>query len=334
MKESEIKELASNGVFQSKPLQGMVEETHISWVILTRKYAFKLKKPVKLTFLDFSSRKLRKHFCRKEVVLNSRFTHIYLDVVPIRMHKKRFYVGRGAGKIIDYAVRMKRMMAAKRMDYVLRRREVHTENVMSLARVIASFHGKAEIINSPFNVSEARNLFSDISGIQNFVTEQLGFSYAEIINQSITWSNHFLKLHAKRIQQRIDLGYKRDVHGDLHSGNIFLYRNPVLFDCIEFNDQYRRIDVLYEIAFICMDLDTFHQRHLAKIFLSEYIRNFHCFESKEDENIFDYFKCLRANVRAKVHAMSAIQIKDHHKMDYHAGETRKYLALMKAYMRE
>jgi len=334
MKESEVKELARNGIFQRMPIRGNVEETHISWVILTKRHAFKFKKPVRLSFLNFSTLQLRKYFCEREVALNSRFTDIYLDVVPIRIHNKKWYIGRGAGRIVDYAVQMKRMRATKRMDNVLQRKQVDQESISALAKVIASFHRNADMVKAPFRLLQARNLFNDISMIQSVVTEQLGFSYTKIINRSIRWSNNFLKLHAARIQQRIDLGFKRDVHGDLHSGNIFFYRTPVLFDCIEFNDQFRQIDVLYEIAFLCMDLDAWHEKLLAKVLLAEYTRNFPCFEGKEDEMIFVYFKCLRANVRAKVHAMSVEQALDQHKVNYHADETRKYLTLMKAYLEE
>lgn len=122
------------------------------------------------------------------------------------------------------------------------------------------------------------------------------------------------------------------MHGDLHSGNIFLYRKPVLFDCIEFNDEYRQIDVLYEIAFLCMDIEAFHQKHLVKYFLLEYKKHFQCFETKEDEILFTYFKCLRANIRAKVHAMSAGQADTSDELAFHANETKKYLFLMKDYM--
>ena len=332
MKESEIKQLASHGIFQDKPVHGKVEETHISWVILTKYHAFKIKKPLKLSFLDFSSIQRRKHFCRREVSLNSRFTHIYQGVISIRVLNGKWCMDCEEGKLIDYAVQMKRLRLARRMNNLLRRRKVNEKNVESLAGVIASFHEKAKVINLPFSLVQAKNTFNDVNLIRKFVLEYLGVSFAKIIDRSIQWSNKFLKTHAKRFQQRIDLGFKRDVHGDLHSGNIFLYRRPILFDCIEFNDQYRQIDVLYELAFLCMDLEGFRQKHLAKIFLSSYTQKFQCFEGVEDYNIFRYFKCLRANVRAKVHAMGGAQTHDQQKIKQHARETAKYLTLMETYM--
>lgn len=333
MKENQVNELAERGTFLGKHIHGKVEETHISWVILSKRHAFKIKKPLKLSFLDFSTLRLRKNNCIREVELNSRFTDIYQDVVPIRTAKQQLLIGSGTGRTIEYAVQMRRLMVGKRMDNLLRSKKVHKKNIKALAAVTASFHKEAEKLKVPFNLSQSRETFNDIYLIRDFVLDHLGLSYAKIIDRSIHWSNNFLKSHAPRIQQRIDRGFKRDVHGDLHSGNIFLYQNPVLFDCIEFNDTYRQIDVLYEVAFLCMDLEAFQQGKLAKFFLSAYTQKFNCFEVKEDQKIFIYYKSLRANVRAKVHAISAKQIEDQQKLKEHVVETKKYLSLMKSYMK-
>lgn len=334
MTESEIKELAKKGTFHRKPLNGKLEETHISWVILANKNAFKIKRPVRFSFLNFSTLQRRKYFCEREVQLNSRYTDIYQGVVPIRTHAGRWYVGPGYGRVMEYAVQMKRLLTSSRMDNMLREGNVVSEDIKKLARVIAGFHVKSEKVYLPFDLLQARKTFNDISGIRSFVVKHLGLSSGEIINQSIHWSNRLLKSNANRIQQRIDEGFKRDVHGDLHSGNIFLYRNPILFDCIEFNERYRQIDVLYEIAFLCMDLERFHKRNLSKALLAAYIRYFPCIEGEEDKRIFNYFKCLRANVRAKVHAMSAALTHDARDGKRHTAEIKRYLSLMKRYMNE
>jgi uncharacterized protein len=329
MKENEVKALASHGIFRHKVLRGKVEETHISWVILTDKFAFKIKKPVKLSFLDFSTLELRKHFCEREIVLNSRFTDIYLDVVCVRLENGTWYMDGEGGEILDYAVRMKRLRESKRMDNVVRLGNVQAAYIHSLANVIASFHTRAEIIRSPFDRDQARNLFNDIILIRDLVSDTLGSSFVEVIDESIKWSDDFLNAYTNRFQQRIDQGFKRDVHGDLHCGNIFLYRKPVLFDCIEFNDAYRQIDVLYEIAFLCMEFEVLGHSELTVVFMSSYISKFQCFEVEKDKKIFNYYKCLRANVRAKVHAMAAVQLSSLPEIDKHVSEIRKYLTLIK-----
>ena len=332
MNEKEIRSLAKNGLYQGKPLAGELEETHISWIILTETHAFKLKKPVKLTFLDFSTLKLRKTYCEKELMLNSRFTDIYEAVVPVYHNGSSWSLGEGPGEVIDYAVQMKRMSTARRMDKMLRHNKVGVDNIKALAIEVAGFHKNADKVCQPFKLSTAMTLFNDIKNCKDLVKTKVGVSYAETIEGAIKWSDAFLKQYAERFQQRIDQGMLRDVHGDLHSGNVFLYKKPVVFDCIEFNDKYRQIDVLYEVAFMCMDLEAFQHQELAEEFLNTYSDSFPCFQVVEDQAIFNYFKCLRANVRAKVHALSIEQSHEDKEVQGHIVEVKKYVNLMKVYM--
>ncbi|UII30661.1 hypothetical protein LVD17_20420 [Fulvivirga ulvae] len=334
MNEDEIASLTKNGIYRGEPLNGELEETHISWVILTKEHVFKLKKPVKLSFLDFSTLNLRNKYCEREVMLNSRFTDIYEAVVPVYHYDDLWYLAEGNGKIVDYAVQMKRLATARRMDNMLRQNKVRTGDVSILAHQVAAFHKNADKIYRPFELSTARALFNDIGNCINLVEKEIGPAGAETIEQSIKWSDNFLNHHAGRFQDRIDTGLVRDVHGDLHSGNVFIYKKPVIFDCIEFNDQYRQIDVLYEVAFMCMDLEAFHHPQLAEVFLKSYSNNFPCFEVNEDEAIFRYFKCLRANVRAKVQALSIGQSHKEREVRGHIRKVEKYINLMKGYMRQ
>lgn len=333
VKESDIHDIASTGLYKNTRLNGRVEETHISWVILTRKFAFKIKKPLKLGFLDFSTPALRRELCEKELKLNQRFSDIYLDVLPVRSFGKQWIIGgeEDAG-VVDHCVVMKRMATSQRLDNVLRDRAVTEKAIRVLAAEIAWFHNKAERVFSPFEIGKARGMFNDIASIGEFASDHLGAQFGQIIKHAIEWSDIFLTDHRLRIQQRIDHGLKRDVHGDLHSGNIFLYRRPVLFDCLEFNDDYRQIDVLYEIAFLCMDLERFGQEHLAEAFLDEYKGHFPAFQQKEDHRLFVYFKSLRANIRAKVHALQWRQADNPSGSSYHLAETSKYLVLMNKYI--
>lgn len=332
MNEREVHELSANGFFRREALNGRVEETHISWVILTSKYAFKIKKPLKLAFLDFSTVELRRHYCEREVLLNSRFSNIYLSIEHVSFTDGQWVIGEGAANPVDYCVVMKRMALAKRMDNRLRSGSVDENAIKILASEVATFHNKAEKIFTPFDLAAAFNTFNDLSMIEDFAAKNIGDYFRAIIVRAMEWSDQFLRAHANRIQQRIDHGLKRDVHGDLHSGNIFLYRHPVLFDCIEFNDQFRQIDVLYEVAFLCMDLEGYRQKHLSEKFLQEYKKHFSAFQAKEDHDLFVYFKCLRANIRAKVHAMSASQADNSTELTEHVDAAKKYLVLMNEYM--
>jgi uncharacterized protein len=332
MNENDVNSLARRCRYGGYPFRGRIEETHISWVIITKKYAFKIKKPLKLSFLDFSTLRKRKAFCQKELQLNRRFSPIYLNVSPVYKHNNSWTIGKGTGKLVEYAVVMKRLNLTKRMDKLLYAKKVRRSHVLSLAKMIASFHLQAKVEKISFSLSKARAAFNDIRSVLPLSKKYLDSQSATIIKKSIKWSNRFLGVHAKRIRRRIDQGFYRDVHGDLHSGNIFLYEEPILFDCIEFNDSYRCMDIINEIAFFCMDLEAYKQKSLADIFLNEYQRWTGCFKLPEDQQLFNYYKCYRANVRAKVHAISAAQSDDAESLKHHVTAFRAYLQLMKKYI--
>lgn len=332
MTDNEVNELAEEGSAEGKPLRGNVVDTHISWVILTEDFAYKIKKPIKLSFLDYTSLGARKENCEKEIVLNSRYSSIYISVVPIRFYKSHWLYGGEDGEVVDYAVKMKRMDSSMQMDTLLKNSDVNISRMKPLAEVIGSFHAKAKITRHPFKLTEATELFNDLEQNIELVNKELGASYQNIIKESILWSDEFLAQHKDRLEERVELGFQRDVHGDLHSGNIFLYDIPVLFDGIEFNETFRQIDLLYEIAFLCMDLEAYDRPDLANSFLDHYNEIVPCFEVEEDYSIFNYYKCLRANIRAKVHGVSACEAHDKKSKSDHLSETKKYLLLMKKYM--
>lgn len=334
MNDTEIHKLCRNGFFEEHRLDGTLEETHISWVILSQKLAFKVKKPVKLSFLDFSTLSKRKRYCKTELCLNQRFSDIYLIVLPIRCRKDVWRIGEGTGKVVDYAVVMRRMMPSKRMDKMLEKGKVSKTSVMALAKQVADFHAHAKVIYSSFDPEESRNTFNDLKNICTFVKENLGAEFERIISDAMEWSDHFLKTKKSLFEQRIRLGFKRDLHGDLHSGNIFLYKKPVIFDCIEFNDDFRQIDVASEIAFLCMDLEAFGYQDLSIVFKDEYLARFPGIQTPQDQELFVYYKCMRANIRAKVHAISAGQSAIGKIRDVHLDAVRDYLGLVKSYVGE
>jgi aminoglycoside phosphotransferase family enzyme len=228
---------------------------------------------------------------------------------------------------------MKRLATNRRMDImILQPDRIDSGLIRSLAQRVALFHKSALKVFTPFDLRVAKDTFNDIVSIRKFISSSLGNYFSDIISHGVSWANEFIDLHAYRFQQRIDEGFKRDVHGDLHAGNIFLYPHPVIFDCIEFNDQFRHIDVLYEVAYLCMDLEASQHKQLADAFLSWYSKEFDPFRSPEDRLLFNYYKALRANVRAKVHAISA---KDENNPDDaigHLNDVKRYLDLLNHYM--
>jgi hypothetical protein len=335
MTEKEIQTLNETGTFRNLPIAGTVEETHISWVIVGKSNVFKIKKPLKLSFLDFSNLRQRKKFCERELKLNQRFSPIYLDVLPVRKQNGRWSIGEDHGKIEDYTVHMKPLVSAKRMDKMLVLGKVNSKHIRSLASVISSFHANADKVWRPFNIEKAKSDFNDIVSVASLTRKYLGSEAARQIKRSIQWSDKFLKANAPRVQERVDQGFCRDVHGDLHSRNIFLYKNPILFDCIEFNDEYRHIDLINEIAFFCMDLEAYGRVDFSKLFIKSYQQHLDCFQTDVDLLLMNFYKCYRANIRAKVHALGADQAAGDKKIfDFHIREWRKYLRLMSSYTRK
>lgn len=332
MNKTDFESLVSSSSFSGEDLESAFEETHISWLAFSKSYAFKIKKPVKLTFLDFSSLPLRLKYCQRELNLNQRFSSIYLGVLPVREGIKGWFLGEGEGDIKDYAVWMKRMDSSKRMDKMLHANKVGLEEIRSLAGEIASFHETAQRIEKPFDYMESQNLFNDITSVSKVIKEQLGDDFAVMLSNAMRWSDDYLKVHQSHIQQRIDRGCQRDLHGDLHAGNIFLYTSPILFDCIEFNDEFRQIDLLYEIAFLCMELEADGHEDLSHQFLSIYAGLIPTLTSKEDFSLYNYYKALRANIRAKVAAIRLTNSDDPQGSAYDLSRLENYLKLMQKYM--
>ena len=168
--------------------------------------------------------------------------------------------------------------------------------------------------------------------MKDFIPKLLENKYSEIISETIKKVNIFLNINKKLFQERIESGFVRDCHGDLHSGNIFLYKDPVIFDCIEFNNIYRKIDILDEISFLCMDLEFMKKTNLSRKLLYYYFQYAGYSLGPNEKLLHNYYKCYRANIRAKVIAIQATQSKKgsltHKNL---LKKVEKYLLLMKKY---
>ncbi|MFW5701016.1 MAG: hypothetical protein ACOCWM_04940 [Cyclobacteriaceae bacterium] len=283
-----------------------LSETHISWIVLTDNYAFKIKKPVKLSFLDFSTLEKRKFFCHQEVKLNKRLApDMYLGVIPI---SKSLYAEKSnnGDDIIDYAVHMKRMDRDKEMHKMLEDSKVTKKHIEKLAQKIAQFHKNTQIVKNAFNTSGMIDDFADImDAVNNDSGDQLiSQDYKDIIISCIEKSKNYLNDNRSFFNERIIRGFQRDCHGDLNATNIFLYDDPVIFDCIEFNEDFRYIDILNEIAFLCVDLDFYDNSDLGSSFVNNYMQAFEMKEEEMPKSLFNFYKCYRANVRAKVTLIS------------------------------
>jgi aminoglycoside phosphotransferase family enzyme len=283
-----------------------MQETHISWVILSGNDVYKIKKPVRFSFLDFSTLDLRQSYCHREIELNRRLAKdIYIDVVPIYKKGGKFTMHTDGGEIVDYAVHMRRIPGDRRMDLLLQENRVTRNHIELIAARLASFHAAATVAASPPDIGSMREDFSDISTYSDQIASRFGETGMECIRDAIRHISGFLEQHAMRIRERYILGYVVDGHGDLHSKNIFLLDEPVIFDCIEFNDHFRIVDVLDEIAFFCMDLEFYGKQQLASHFLKAYVTRYPCLLTHEDRLLFKYFRLYRAGVKLKINIIKA-----------------------------
>lgn len=299
MKREDIQSIISEGLFPGPKEDVSLVETHISWVVLTNAFAFKIKKPVRFDFLDFSTLAQRQHYCETELRLNRRLApQLYLRVLPIGAGG----IGSSEPPVRDYALQMRRMDNAREMDKLLPAQEVSKKDMAALAALLADFHQQHRLPTDWAYQPEKEA--EDFAGLFAFEADlgQLQLPEPELLQKWQTAVPAFLNAHAPRSRERIRSGFWVEGHGDLHSRNIFLPEGqpPVVFDCLEFDESLRQMDVLNELAFLCMDLAYYGAEGLAQAFREAYAQRWPCFETPEDERLFTYYKAYRANVRLKV----------------------------------
>lgn len=326
-----ISYLLKHRAFPDTAARPQLIETHISWVILTDRYVFKIKKPVRYEFLDFTQLDQRKYFCEEEVRLNSRFSKgIYLGVLPIRNINSGWELGGKQGKIVEYAVCMKRLKGQYHMPHMLKQNRVNPQHMEDLASQLVEFHRYARIVP---NQDTKTHLKSDFAGLLSFISS-FDRTEQDIIKKASLSLDSFIAKHPSLFHWRVKQGWIRDCHGDLHAGNIFLQHPPIVFDCIEFNTDFREIDILNDLAFLCMELDFAGKNDLADVFIQAYLTHFPVMHSPQEEELFLYYKMYRANVRAKVHLLNYLEEKENGHGQYAFLKAQKYIALMDTYLEE
>jgi aminoglycoside phosphotransferase family enzyme/predicted kinase len=293
-------EALQNPALYDHPVKSFrVMETHISWVLLTGPYAYKIKKPVNLGFLDFSSLEKRRHYCEEEVRLNRRLAPaLYLNVVPITGDAGRPALN-GTGPIIEYAVKMREFPQHAQLDRALRHGELRDRHIVLLAQLVADFHHRTAVAAADTPYGTAEQIWQPAA--QNFQQIQ-AFPGSErdrgLLDGLRAWSEQEYAQLAQIWTMRKRGGFIRECHGDMHLGNMALLDDSILiFDCIEFNDSLRWIDVMSEVAFVTMDLYDHDRPGLAHRFLNDYLEFGGDYEGLR---VLRFYQVYRALVRAKV----------------------------------
>jgi aminoglycoside phosphotransferase family enzyme/predicted kinase len=260
--------LANPQAYASPPQSVAIIETHCARVFLAGNEALKVKKRVRLPFLDFTTLEARRTACRREVELNQASApSIYLGMIPITLEKTGQLAIAGDGETVDWAVRMRRFDQDQVLAHIARQGPLAPTLARSLAAMVARYHRACPIAKGDAS-SNMRAVVRELVSELDTAKELVGVDVAATFRTRVTAE---IDRIAAMLDQRASWGALRRCHGDLHLGNIVLDHNqPVPFDALEFDEDLATIDVLYDLSFLLMDLEQYDDRYAANIILNDY----------------------------------------------------------------
>lgn len=293
-----VQSLLMPEAYPERPSTIELLQTQMSFIFLTGDYTYKIKKPVNLGYLDYTSLDKRLYFCRQEMELNRRLCpKAYLGVLPVTESKGKIRIG-GSGSIIEYAVKMRQLPRERMMDILLTQDQVTAEMVRQVALKMAEFHSLARTdaaISAFGNLEMIKtNTDENFSQTEKYIDVAIGDHSFNKIKQ---YTDGFISDNVKLFNERVAGGKIKDCHGDLHAAHVCFSDDIYIYDCIEFNDRFRYCDTSSEIAFLAMDLDRYGRADLARAFVDAYIDASH---DKKAADLMCFYKCYRAYVRGKV----------------------------------
>ncbi len=306
-------------------------QTHISYVFIAGNFVYKVKKHLQFDFLDFTTLKKRKFYCEEELRLNKRLaSDTYLDVVAISEDAQGNLTLGEEIKIIDYAVRMKKL-PADRMLKTLLFRGLADENIIDkVAGKIASFHQEARTGSHIDEMGKITNIrhnheenFAEVLKYINVTIPEYQYKFIQ------EYVNKFLAEKETLFEKRVADHKIRDCHGDLHLDHICINSEITIFDCIEFNERFRLGDVAQDVAFLTMDIDFNGYPLHAENFVQSYIR----YSGDTDMlTLLNFYRCYYAYVRGKVTSFRLSQREISHNERLEIMKTAKrYFDLAYAY---
>jgi uncharacterized protein len=276
-----------------------VIQTHISWVLLAGDFAYKIKKSVDFGFLDFSTLRKRRYYCDQEVKLNRRLCDdLYLGVEPIREYAGTVEVGGRRGRIVEYAVKMKRLPEDCLLENLLAADRVTPGMIESIAVKLSHFHQTAETGPEIARFGSARaicrNWDENFEQTRDYIGSTISPFQFEYLR---AWVDASMRRNRELFKRRVAGGRIRDGHGDLRASAICIQDRLCIFDCIEFNRRFRYADVAADVAFLAMDLTAKGRPDLSRTFIDAYVQHS---GDRELLDVIDFYICYRAYVRGKV----------------------------------
>jgi aminoglycoside phosphotransferase family enzyme len=271
-------------------------ETHMSWVFLIGDRVYKLKKPVRFPYLDFSTLEKRESACRAEARLNRRLApDVYLNAIPVVARGNRLSIG-GAGTVVDWLVAMRRLDEREMLDHLIAAGRVDQTRLDDLVTVLADFYRRAEAITTLPATQLAEWRRSLAYNRRVLLDPRLGMPSGRV-----QWldrlQRRFLDLHGTMLAARVRARKIVDGHGDLRPEHIHMGRPVRIIDCIEFNPRLRAVDPYDEVAFLCLECER-----LGAPWISDYLkrRMAHALRGEPHEELFLFYRCHRATLRARL----------------------------------
>ncbi|MFN6518554.1 MAG: AAA family ATPase [Nostoc sp. CreGUA01] len=274
-------------------------QTHVSYVLLTGDYAYKLKKPVNFGFLDFSTLEKRQHFCQEELRLNQRGAgELYLEVLPITLVGEQYQLG-GTGEAAEYVLKMRQFPQESLLSTFFEQGKLNETHLDELGRVVAQYHAHAQTNDYIGGFGEVSNVRAAFDENYQQTEKYIGGPQTQAqFTQTKEYTDKFFAERPELFASRIHNDYIRECHGDLHLRNIALWHDKILlFDCIEFNEPFRFVDVMYDVAFTVMDVEARGRKDLGNAFLNTYVEQTGDWEGLE---LLPLYLSRQAYVRAKV----------------------------------
>lgn len=301
-----IEQLSRPDAYPERPSRVEVRQTHISAVFLAGPHAYKIKKPVRLGYLDFGTLELRRHFAQEEVRLNLRLAPgVYLGVVPIVETSTGLSVG-GEGRPVEWAVKMECLPETATLRNLLARDVVDAACIGALATRIAAFHRQARGGPEIAEYGRFPVVRGNVEENLEAANSQVGITISAAVETRLaTRTREELSRLEGLIENRADRGVPRDAHGDLRLDHVYLFperspeRDVLIVDCIEFNERFRFMDPVCDAAFLAMDLAARGRFDLSRVFRDAYIE---ATGDAEGRPLWALYQSYRSAVRAKVAA--------------------------------
>lgn len=296
--------LKQSATYRDRPTSVSLIETHLSWVFVTDRFVYKLKKAVRFDFVDFSTPDARRRACLAECDLNRRMAQgVYLGVLPITADVRGRLTLDGQGQVADWVVKMRRLPSERMLDNLLRARQLSDADSERLAAWLANYYDRLSPVcmdASNYRVAIERHVLGNRA-------ELLDAKHSlptDLVKRCHAAQMRFLALSGSQLDERVCDGRIVDGHGDLRPEHICLESEPVIFDCLEFNDELRRVDVADELAFLAMECDCLDAEQLGRQILETYQN---VSGDRFSRALWSFYKGYRACVRGKVAALTAQQ---------------------------